>query len=72
MAHLMPQQIGLLGINNSDWTCLTTPSISTVVEPVREVGQRAYEMLLDLLDGKAGTTHQEILGCETNWLDSTL
>lgn len=72
MAHLMPQQIGLLGINNSDWTCLTTPSISTVVEPVREVGQRACEMLLDLLDGKAGTTHQEILGCETNWLDSTL
>lgn len=71
MAHLIPDTIGLLGLNNADWTNLTTPTISTVVEPVNEVGTRACELLIDLLGDNPAGTHQEILSCHTNWLAST-
>lgn len=72
MAHLMPEQIGLLGMNNQDWTGLTAPSISTVVEPVREVGRLACTMLLDQLENGTSNVRQEILNCSVNWLESTM
>lgn len=71
MAHLMPQQIGLLGLNCTDWSDLTVPEISTVVEPVHEEGERACEMLLDLLGDEPPAPRQEILECHVNWLGST-
>ena len=35
-------------MNNADWAHLTSPSISTVVEPVHEEGVLACQMLLDM------------------------
>lgn len=72
MAHLIPKQIGLLGMNNQDWTGITSPSISTVVEPVREVGRLACTMLLDQLENGTSNVRQEILNCSVNWLESTM
>lgn len=71
MAHLLPQQIGLLGLNCEDWTNLTTPTVSTIIEPVDQEGREAAEMLLALLDGSGEPGEQRILECKLNWLDST-
>ena len=71
MAHLLPQQIGLLGLNCEDWTNLTTPTVSTIIEPVDQEGREAAEMLLALLDGSSTPGEQRILECELNWLGST-
>lgn len=71
MAHLLPQQIGLLGLNCEDWTNLTTPTVSTVIEPVDQEGREAAEMLLALLDGSGTPGEQRILECKLNWLGST-
>lgn len=71
MAHLLPQQIGLLGLNCEDWTNLTTPTVSTIIEPVDQEGREAAEMLLALLDGSSEPGEQRILECKLNWLDST-
>lgn len=71
MAHLLPQQIGLLGLNCEDWTNLTTPTVSTIIEPVDQEGREAAEMLLALLDGSSQPGEQRILECKLNWLDST-
>lgn len=49
MRHLVPEQIGLLGLNNAEWAGLTTPSISTIVEPVEKEGRIACSMLIDLM-----------------------
>lgn len=70
--HLMPQRIGLLGLNCSDWTALTTPSISTIIEPVRQEGRVACQLLLEQLENEGARPRQEILSCRTRWLDSTL
>lgn len=71
MAHLLPQQIGLLGLNCEDWTNLTTPTVSTIIEPVDQKGREAAEMLLALLDGSSTPGEQRILECKLNWLGST-
>ncbi|MDO4428476.1 MAG: substrate-binding domain-containing protein [Atopobiaceae bacterium] len=71
MAHLIPERIGLIGINCTDWTDLTSPTISTVVEPVEREGRHACQMLLDLLGDEPPAAHQEILECRLNWLGST-
>lgn len=71
MAHLLPQQIGLLGLNCEDWTNLTTPTVSTIIEPVEQEGREAAEMLLALLDGSSTPGEQRILECKLNWLGST-
>ena len=71
MAHLIPQQIGLLGLNCEDWTNLTTPTVSTIIEPVDQEGREAAEMLLALLDGSSEPGEQRILECKLNWLAST-
>ena len=71
MAHLLPQQIGLLGLNCEDWTNLTTPTVSTIIEPVDQEGREAAEMLLALLDGSSEPGEQRILECKLNWLGST-
>ena len=71
MVHLLPQQIGLLGLNCEDWTNLTTPTVSTIIEPVDQEGREAAEMLLALLDGSSEPGEQRILECKLNWLDST-
>ncbi len=70
--HLMPERIGLLGLNCADWTPLTTPSISTIIEPVRQEGRLACQMLIDILEDENTRPRQEILSCRTRWLDSTL
>lgn len=70
--QLIPDGVGLLGMNNADWACLTTPRISTIVEPVREEGALACRMLLDLLADPAARPRQEILSCQVSWLDTTM
>ncbi len=72
MVELIPQKIGLLGLNCEDWTNLTTPTVSTIIEPVDQEGREAAEMLLALLDGSAQPGEQRILECKINWLGSTV
>ena len=71
MAHLIPEKIGLLGLNCTGWTNLTSPTVSTIVEPVHREGETACEMLIELLDGYDGPVRQEALDCCLNWLEST-
>lgn len=71
MTHLVPQQIGVLGIDSMEWSSLASPSLTTIVEPIREEGETAVEMLAGLLAGTVTSEHR-ILKCATNWLGSTL
>ena len=69
--HLIPDRLGILGLNCTEWTDLTAPTISTVVEPVRQEGRMACQMLVELLEGSEKRPRQEILACHTRWLGST-
>lgn len=72
MRHLMPERIGLLGLNNDDWAELADPPISTIVEPVEHEGRLAFEMLMRLMSDEDTSPQQEMLACTIRWRASTL
>lgn len=70
-SHLIPDKIGLLGLNCEEWTGLVAPSVSTIIEPVQREGEQACQMLIDLLEGGPSRVRQQILDCAVNWMQST-
>ncbi|WP_455137322.1 LacI family DNA-binding transcriptional regulator [Thermophilibacter sp.] len=72
LRHLMPEHIGLLGLNNTEWTDLTEPGVSTIVEPVEREGELACSMLIERMRDPEAAPRQQMLSCETRWLSSTL
>ncbi|MDD5370148.1 MAG: LacI family DNA-binding transcriptional regulator [Anaerolineaceae bacterium] len=46
------QDIAITGFDDAPMVQYLTPSLTTVRQPTREVGQRAMSMLLEMLDGK--------------------
>jgi LacI family transcriptional regulator, kdg operon repressor len=70
--HLIPSRIGVLGIDNTEWTSLVTPSITTIIEPVHEEGVFAFRALASQLEGNPLSPSCEVLECTTNWQESTL
>lgn len=71
VAHLIPERIGLLGLNNAEWCQLTTPSISTIVEPIYQEGALACEMLFELMYNADAQPKQKVLPCSFLWQAST-
>ena len=45
----IPQQIALIGFDDSDWTSMAIPPITVIDQPAYEVGHVAAQMLLDRL-----------------------
>ncbi len=69
---IIPNQVGLLGFNNTSWTDLPIKSISTIVEPVYEEGYTACKMLLERIKNPSLEPEHKLLTCEVNWLKSTI
>lgn len=67
----IPQHIGLIGFDSTNWTELATPSITTIVQPAHEEGIAAAEILIDRIEGRNEKAPNQILKCHVNWLDST-
>jgi LacI family transcriptional regulator len=48
----VPDDVGVLGVDDDDLYCMTTsPQLSSVITPGRQVGQQALTVLLDVLSG---------------------
>ena len=69
---IIPNQVGLLGFNNTSWTDLPIKSISTIVEPVYEEGYTACKMLLERIKNPSLEPEHKLLTCKVNWLKSTI
>ncbi|MDO4666300.1 MAG: LacI family DNA-binding transcriptional regulator [Streptococcus sp.] len=65
-------QVGLIGFDNTEWTNLSSPSVTTIVQPAFEEGQQATKILIDQIEGKNEIENQQILDCRVNWRESTL
>ncbi|MGE6219164.1 LacI family DNA-binding transcriptional regulator [Nubsella zeaxanthinifaciens] len=64
--YRVPEDIILLGFSNSDLAPLLNPSLSTVHQPSREIGQLAAKTLIQLVKGK------DLGPAETTLLDTVL
>ncbi len=69
--NLIPQTIGLVGFDSTEWTLFSNPSITTIVQPAFDEGSLSCQYLLEEIQGstlKKGTTY---IDCTINHLDST-
>ena len=48
----MPEDISVIGFDGIEWTETVSPEITTMSQPIYEMGKRAASMLLELIDGK--------------------
>lgn len=68
---LFPDTIGLIGFDCEGWTRMTTPSISAIIKPAYEEGQKAAEELLEIIDGKKDEG-EVVFKCIVKWRESTI
>ncbi|AEB07769.1 transcriptional regulator, LacI family [Coriobacterium glomerans PW2] len=69
---LMPDRVGLLGFDNTDWASVASPSVSVVVQPAQQEGAQACKILLDLIAHAGKIDPHQVLSCRTQWGTSTL
>jgi DNA-binding LacI/PurR family transcriptional regulator len=68
---LMPDKVGLLGVDNTEWAGVASPSVSVIVQPAFEEGQEACRILLDLIAGEGRIDPHQTLDCTVEWGTST-
>ncbi|QIK69286.1 LacI family DNA-binding transcriptional regulator [Erysipelothrix sp. HDW6C] len=70
--NLIPETIGLLGFDNTEWTQFSSPSVTTIVQPAYEEGSVAVRILIDKIEAINNEVPTQILKCVVNWEESTL
>ncbi|NEW66519.1 substrate-binding domain-containing protein [Granulicatella sp. zg-84] len=65
-------RIGLIGFDNTEWTDLSSPRVTTIVQPAFEEGQQATKILIDQIEGKYQEEKQQVLDCVIHWKESTI
>lgn len=69
---LMPDSVGLLGFDNTEWVSVANPSVSVVVQPAMEEGAQAAKIALDLIAETGAINPHQVLDCQIQWGTSTL
>lgn len=69
--QLIPEQIGLIGFDSLEWTEMSVPSITTIVQPTFEEGKTAAHILIDAIEGKHEIAPNCTLPCRLNQMEST-
>jgi len=71
LRQYMPDSLGLIGFDSLEWTDLSSPSITTIVQPAYEEGQYASRILIDQIENRGKETPRQVLKCWINERDST-
>lgn len=69
--NLMPQTIGLIGFDNTEWSNFSSPTVTTIVQPAYDEGHQAAKILIDALEHHDEEAPNQILQCKINWREST-
>ena len=56
----VPQDCSVVAIDGIDMSVYTIPTLTTLVQPQEEMGAKAVQILVDILEGKAGNRHLQI------------
>jgi len=69
--NMIPKRLGLIGFDSLEWSEMSVPSITTIVQPAYEEGRTAAQILIDAIEDKHGEVPNRILPCKMNRLEST-
>lgn len=67
----IPNQIGLIGFDNTEWSEFAYPTITSIVQPSYEEGFTAAGILIDQIEQRNEIAITQTLECTINWCDST-
>lgn len=67
----IPSNIGLLGFDNIEWSTLSAPTVTTIVQPAYEEGEHAALILIDSIEGIHEELPNQILRCSVQEGEST-
>lgn len=68
--HRVPEDIGIVGFDDSDWAMRCQPELSTVRQPADLLGRQAASIVLDLVNGVAPEHLGTLLPTEIIWRES--
>lgn len=66
-----PEDISLLGFDDSDWMTALRPYVSTIEQPVAEIAERAWHMLEERLGGSTEPSRHVRVRCSLRIREST-
>ncbi len=67
----MPEAYGLLGFDNDEWTGVSSPTVSTILQPDRLEGTTAADILLDIIRKNDTVSTMATLPCQLVCRQST-
>ena len=53
----VPEDCSVVAIDGIDMSAYTVPTLTTLVQPQKEMGQEAVRILVDMIEGRAGNRH---------------
>lgn len=66
----VPEDVGIVGFDDSSWALRCTPALSTVRQPAHALGRLAAQQVLDQLSGMPAIAGGVLLDTEIVWRDS--
>ena len=66
----VPEDMSVVGFDDIPTATASKPGLTTVRQPMNTLGERAAEMLLDLIEGKPAPAHHQLLSTELVIRDS--
>lgn len=72
LSDLNPGQLGLFGFDNTEWSVLSSPTVTTIVQPSQDEGRQAARILIDAIENTNVEPPQQILQCTVNYMESTV
>lgn len=57
----MPSDIAIIGFDDQPIARVVEPALTTIKQPIEEIGKTAMEVMIDYINLKKDVTHQEIL-----------
>jgi LacI family transcriptional regulator len=51
----IPEEFGIIGYDDIYISNLTTPSLTTVRQPIAQMGMRSFDLLMEMIEGKTGS-----------------
>ncbi|WP_460802509.1 LacI family DNA-binding transcriptional regulator [Microbacterium sp. GXF6406] len=68
--HRIPEDVGVVGFDDSSWALRTDPPLSTVRQPAGELGRAAAQSVLAQLRGEKARDGIQVLECPVVWRGS--
>ena len=66
-----PEDVSLLGFDDSDWMTALRPYVSAIVQPIEEMAVEAWRLLIARLGGEGGAPARVQLPCTLQIREST-